>query len=388
MTLSTFRRSIAKGTLILAAAAIASSAAAQDVDVSRELAALHARLVRPAEIISEQDGAAALERLEELAPDYHKLDRADRERSLKIEIYAALAAGNAGRALERYQELRSLAPEAAGTRAAAYVVGLASGRASLVAEAAESDKARGAALRDVAERIGLAAPDVVIRTDEGGTVSVRKRENAVLLLDFWSARQPADRKRVEALTSVHRAYEQEPFLEMVGVNTDSRGDLEKARQFAKDSGYVWKQCYEQKAEKAPITHGAFKIELGGPGCVLVDSRGRIRAAGDIADPALVYAVRAAVAEARGDYPYLPPRSLAAQAAADAQAAGGKDKSEPQATGDLPSNPEAAAKLRQAHAFRRAGRKSDALRMYREIVRDYPGTREAAEAQELLDALGG
>lgn len=386
MTLIAFRRFIACGSLCLGVVAVAGRAAAQEV--SRELAALHARLVRPAELIAEPDGAAALERLEELVPDSGKLRPSDRIRALEVEICAALATGNAGRALERYEELRALAPQAAGTRSAGYVAGLAGGRASLVAEAAESDPARASGLRAAAERIGLVAPEVAIRTDDGGTVSTRRRENAVLLLDFWSTRQPPDRKRIEALVALHRAYEKEPFFELVGVSSDARSDLEKARRFARDSGCVWKQCFEQTSEKAPVTHGAFRIEAGGPASVLIDSRGRVRAAGEITDPALIYAVRAAVAEARGDYPYLPPRSLEAEAAAEAQASGRKDKSEPQATGDLPSNPDAAAKLRQAHAFRRTGRKTDARRLYEEIVRDYPGTREAAEAQDMLDAMGG
>ncbi len=370
------------------AAAIAAGAWAQDATLSRELSALHARVVRPAVLVSVQDGEAVLERLEQLVPDSGKLQPPERVRALEIEIWAALATGNAGRALERYEELRSLVPEAAGTRSAGYAVGLAAGRAALVAEAAEAHKDRGRFLRAVAERIGQAAPEGAIRTEGGEEISLRQRENAVLLLDFWSTRRPPDRQRIEALRAVHREYEKEPFFEMVGVNADAPGDLEKARKFAADSGCVWKQCFEQTAEKAPVTHGAFRIGPEGVSGILIDSRGRVRAAGEITDPALVYAVRAAVAEARGDFPYLPPRSLAAQAAADAQAAGGKDKSEPQATGDLPSNPEAASKLRQAHAFRRTGRKTDARRLYQEIVRDYPGTREAAEAQEMLEAMGG
>lgn len=386
---SVFHRFTVRVAACFAAMTSAGGALAQDAALARELSGMHVRVVRPALPVSVRDAEVVLERLEQLAPDPSKLAPAERVRAMEIEIWAALATGNAGRALERYDELRSLAPQAAGTRSAGYAVGVAGGRAALVAEAAESHKDRGPRLWAVADKIGQAAPQGAIRSDSGGEISLRQRENAVLLLDFWSMRQPPDRQRIEALRALHSEFEKEPFFEMVGVNADTRADFEKARKFARDSNYVWKQCFEQASGKASITHGLFKSEQEGPTGILIDSRGRVRAAGEITDPALVYAVRAAVAEARGDFPYLPPRSLVAGTAADAETAGGgQDRSEPQATGDLPSNPDAAAKLRQAHAFRRAGRKTDARRLYQEIVRDYPGSREAAEAQEMLEAMGG
>ena len=45
-----------------------------------------------------------------------------------------------------------------------------------------------------------------------------------------------------------------------------------------------------------------------------------------------------------------------------------------------------AKLTQARAFLKAKSRSKAIKLFEEIVRDYPGTREAQEAQEYLDAL--
>ncbi|MBU0616169.1 MAG: hypothetical protein KKI02_00480, partial [Planctomycetes bacterium] len=54
--------------------------------------------------------------------------------------------------------------------------------------------------------------------------------------------------------------------------------------------------------------------------------------------------------------------------------------------ELPSNLEARAKLTQARAFLKAKSRSRAIKLFEEIVRDYPGTKEAQEAQEYLDSL--
>ena len=126
--------------------------------------------------------------------------------------------------------------------------------------------------------------------------------------------------------------------------------------------------------------------------MLIDRRGFIRAVGSTADAGFVYAVRAAVAEARGDYEYISPTTLSGEKAAPTPGGGAAlaaeekkpDKQNPNASGDLPSNAEARQKLQQAHAMRRGGKKTDAKRMYQEIVRDYPGTKEAQEAQEWLE----
>jgi hypothetical protein len=123
--------------------------------------------------------------------------------------------------------------------------------------------------------------------------------------------------------------------------------------------------------------------------VLIDSRGYVRAAGDAAGPAFRYAVRAAVAEARGQFSYIAPRSIDGKSAVpeSGAAAGGPRKKPPESGGgELRDDPDAQAKLTLARTYIRTGKRTEAKRLFQEIVRDYPGTRQAKEAQEYLDGM--
>ena len=54
--------------------------------------------------------------------------------------------------------------------------------------------------------------------------------------------------------------------------------------------------------------------------------------------------------------------------------------------ELPSNPEARGKLKLARTYLKTGKRTDAKLLFEEIVRDYPGTQEAEQAQEYLDSI--
>ena len=119
-----------------------------------------------------------------------------------------------------------------------------------------------------------------------------------------------------------------------------------------------------------------------------------RAAGAASETELVYALRAAVAEAKGAYAVMRPKTTAGEAVPEPVAAkpagteSAKADATPQATGksDLPHNQEAARLLNEARVFQKTGRKTDARRVLQEIIDKYPGTWEAAEAKERLESL--
>jgi outer membrane protein assembly factor BamD (BamD/ComL family) len=52
--------------------------------------------------------------------------------------------------------------------------------------------------------------------------------------------------------------------------------------------------------------------------------------------------------------------------------------------EKPSDPEAAKLLRLARTYLKTGKKTDAKRLLEQIVREFPGTPEAREAQVRLD----
>ena len=76
---------------------------------------------------------------------------------------------------------------------------------------------------------------------------------------------------------------------------------------ARTAGLTWPQHYEGQAARAPLTRLAFDLDAV-PRQVVVDGQGAIRAVGYATDRELCFAVRAATAEARGEYPPVLPRT--------------------------------------------------------------------------------
>jgi hypothetical protein len=234
--------------------------------------------------------------------------------------------------------------------------------------------------------VGEKAPDVLIRTEDMTEFSTRRRGNRVLLIDFWNVLLPPDEKEIKALRDLYKEYQYSLHVDFVGVNADPEARIDEARKFARENGYVWKQRYEYQGREAPITHQAFHAG-NPPWQVLIDTFGYIRAVGTASEPGFQYALRAATAEARGDQEVVMPRT---RAGAQAERPGAEIKVEakksPKPAGELPSSPEAQAKLTLARTYMKTGKRTDAKRLFEEIVRDYPGTREAQEAQEYLDSI--
>jgi hypothetical protein len=370
---------------------------AQDVDAVQRLERLHAEAVQPGKVLSADEGQQALRRLLDLNLRRDALEPEQRAQILHIRIYSALALGDARLAAGYLVELQEQSPDERATLDAGYLVACASGDAQTGEQTvkqlrglADADERRLLAQRRRWLRVvGTAAPEITITTEDGTDVTPAERDAVVLVIDFWATRFPPSDDLLTAFRQVHEVYQNDRKVEFLGINTDSPTRVEQAQVFAKSTGYVWSQHYERGAARDKSVRKAF--DAGSPPWqVVVDQYGYIRAVGAADEPGFQYALRAAVAEAKRRYDPVLPRTRAGQQAApkevvaEAARRQAPDRKKPAPTGDLPSNPEAARKLRLARTFLKTGRRTDAKRLFQEVVRDYPGTREAKLAQEYLD----
>lgn len=366
-----------------------------------ELRTWHDKLARPNVVASIEDGRQARAKLAEWNLPVPELTPEQRGQWLRLVLHAALAVGDAAKAAEVLPELEQRFPDARDTLRAAWLVAGATGdaekaqrtltrlqQAELAGEAAIARRTQRLAL------IGQAAPDVRVATEGGASVALRARDGVVLVLDFWSLRDKPTARQVNALRDLHEQCSRRPNVEFLGVNSDPPSDVEAAKAFARDSGYTWPQHYEQAAGEAPLSERAFRV-ASRPWHVLIDGEGNLRAVGVAGEPEFEYAVRAAVAEAHGEYAVVRPRTVegrvaeaavAARPAGDTRAGAGPPTETYVPKSDLPHNEEAKRLLDQARVYLKTGRKTDAKKLLQEIVDKYPGTYEAREAEERLQAL--
>lgn len=366
-----------------------------------ELKTWHDKLARPNVVASAEDGRQARAKLAEWNLPVPELTPEQRGQWLRLVLHAALAVGDAAKAAEVLPELEQRFPDARDTLRAAWLVAGATGDAEkaqrTLARLKQAELASEAALARRTQRlalIGQAAPDVRVATEGGATVALRARDGAVLVLDFWSLRDQPTARQVKALRDLRAQYARRPNVEFLGVNSDPPSDAAAARDFARDSGYDWPQHYEQTAGEAPLSDQVFRV-ASRPWHVLIDGEGNIRAVGAAGEPEFEYAVRAAVAEAHGECAVIRPRTVAGRVAeappavrptGDAHAEAGQPTEAYVPKSDLPHNEEAKRLLDQARVYLKTGRKTDAKKLLQEIVDKYPGTYEAREAEERLQAL--
>ncbi len=382
--------SVVCGCWLLAAGAWGQSAA-----VLRELGKLHDRIADPDTLLTAKDAKQAKNRLAEwkLKPEHLTLE--DRTRLRRIEVCITLADGDAKTALQRAQALLDEFPDDSRVLETAYLAACAAGDAKLgsdllkkLAKGAKGDQRRRISQRRRWMRgVGKQAPEVEIRAEDMTGFRTRRRGERVLLIDFWNVVQTRASDTSAALRALRKEYQHSRHLDLVGVNADAEARVPEAKAFAKESGYVWKQRYEHAATDARITHQTFHAGKP-PWQVLIDTFGYVRAVGSVDEPGFQYALRAAVAEARGDYEIVLPRT---RGGTQPERASAKIEPKPKKKSDagdqeLPSNLDARAKLTQARVFLKAKSRSRAMKLFEEIVRDYPGTEEAREAQEYLDSL--
>lgn len=407
-----WRRPGAVVALLLAAWA-AAPAAGQDVSVLSALREWHAKLTDPHQAASVEDGRAAQERLAEWNLPLGELPPEARAQALRLEIHAALAVGNAGRAAEWLPELERTEPDTRETLRTAWLVAGAAGDAALGQRTLERLREKGwtsaAHVTTRLERlrlVGRAAPDVEVTPVGGRPLALRRRAGSVLVLDFVKPGAPQGEREAGVLRGLHAALAG-PQVQFLSISLDDSGDVGAGGGPAAGREPAWPHC---RGAGSGAAAAARALGVDPPCVVVVDIHGNVRAAERASDPALVYALRAAAAEARGAHRPLRPRALDGSeapppppveraGAAEPEAPGGRDapagpgaQAEPKSgervvpPGELPSSPEARSLLDRARAYIKTGLKREARKLLEEIIEKYPGTREAADAKERLELL--
>ncbi len=383
------------GLLAFLVALLVPAVGAQPASTLAELKRLDERLCGQPHFVTRREAKIAGDRLAEWHLDPDKLELPDRLRLLRIRLYVALGHGRAGEALEAARQLFEHGSGDARSLEAVYIAAAAGGDAKLgldalrkLARRVTGDQRRRIALRKRWLRtVGQAAPDVLIRTDDLSEYRTRRRGGKLLLLDFWNLTTPPPEDAVAAVVALYKLYRDTLYIQFVGIDADAEQRIAEARRFAQEHGMVWKQCYEGQAVGAPLTHKAFGAGKP-PWQVLIDTMGYIRAVGDARTPEFQFAVLAAINEARGDAPAVlvrdrrgkqPERRSESIKAAKPPESG-------QTAVEKPGNAEASRLLTLARTYLKTGRKSDAKALFERIVREFPGTPEARQAQEYLDSV--
>lgn len=405
-TISMFRRqsvalAAARRSSVVAISWLLVNIAAAQSSAPKELGEMYARLAKFNQPLSREAAEKAAEALTRIKLDEPKLESSDRAKLLGIRILTALAMGDAATALAMVPELQKAAPASRDTSEIAYLAAAAAGDAQLgVASASALEKASGKSEKDAAgarrakqrvawmSRVGDDAPQVTISSEETGEIDCSKPGDRALLIDFWDMQRATSKPDVghaKGLVALHKEFSERTSVAFLGVNSDGNVNVEKAREYAKVN-YPWPQSFvggeEAERIQKPEILKAFDVGVG-PWAVVVDDYGYIRAVGAGDDPALTYALRAAAAEAAGDFKHVPARTKEGrQPGKPAEAANKPEKKDPTG-GHFPSNPEAKGKLDQAILFWKTGKRTDAKRIFQEIIDQYPNSQEAETARQYL-----
>lgn len=373
---------------------ITATAVAQDAKTLAELKRWHDKLTESNAVLSVQDGRQVRAQLKTWGLSVNELELEQRGWLLRLEIAVALAMGNARRAAQWLPDLQLDFPDARAT-----VRGVAGGRCHRrcrvgQAIAREAESTRGGQEYGGVQAAAALADDRPAGAGHRGDHRewtdgcAARRNGVVLVLDFWNRRDKPGDEQVKALRGLYEALAGVGKVEFLGVNADGPAQVKAARRFAADNGYSWPQHYERRTSGAPLTHKAFRVDSS-PWQIVIDGEGNVRAVGSASEAAFVYALRAAVAEARGEYPPVRPKTTDGKPAPRPKPEPPAVEPEPKAKEgpppqvELPSNPEARTLLTRARLFRKTGKRTEAKKLLKEVIEKYPGTREAKEAAEML-----
>ncbi len=382
--------------------ASAAAALAQESEQLDDLQRLYKGLVEgPDRIVTVDEGRDVLAALDDLVLDESSLDPNQLGQMLLCRIYGLLAIGDAA-SLEAYMaELQSVQPDAPTTHRAAHLVAAAMGDGKMGAAAlgAMAKSLDATAKRQMAAKarrfriVGSPAPALAVNANDGTSMDFANRAGKAMILFLWNARRTPSPDEIAAMQRIHAEQRSNGNVEIFGISANPSTLDGKARGFARTNGLRWPHHYEQRGTGAPVTHKAFKAGSS-PAQIVIDIDGVIRAIGDIGVPAMEYAIRAAVAEADGRYPLpqsraangkLTPRG-SARAASGQQSGHGNPKTAKKTAKPLEDNPDAENLMSRARLMIRLRNRQNAKMILQRIVREYPNTKQAKRALEMLTDL--
>ena len=379
------------------ASALSGAALAQDAEQLDKLKSLYEQLAgEPERIVSVEAGRDALASLDDLVLDESSLEPAQLAQMLLCRIYALAAIGDA-RSIDPYlSELQRVQPDRPVTHRAehlaASVVGDGRlGSTALAALGKPLDKTAKRRMASMARRfriVGSPAPALSVKADNGADFDLVDRRGKVLILFLWSIRREPSSRQIAAMRRIYAELSDNSNVEFLGVSANPATLDGKARGFARSRGLSWPHHFENRGTGAPITHKAFRAGST-PAQIVIDSDGIVRAVGEIGEPAMVYATRAAVAEADGQYTPADSRAsngkVTPRGVARTARSGNRQAKKPPSD-QLEDNREAENLLSQARLMIRIRNRQNAKRILQRIIREYPNTKQAKRALEMLTDL--
>ncbi|MCA9244099.1 MAG: hypothetical protein KDA32_09105 [Phycisphaerales bacterium] len=384
-------------TVLLAIALAAAPAFAQrDEAAIKGMTEGYEKLAK-ADLIVPPDEAAAM--LSQIADWRFRLPDLEKEevRKLKLlNLHCAAADGDARRMVEVVDSIAFVFKDDPETHYGLFLAAVANADAK---RGLDAIKAIGAPLSREQQlpwlfwvrgfrKVGEAAPETPLKFENARDLSPRALNRSVLALVFWRRDDIRDPDAFSKAVAPLRAWALDhASVKLVGANCDGASDAETAKQFEGAHDLKWESCVngQELAKAYDITEF--------PAVVIVDSEGLIRTIGRPETPATHYSLRVATRYAEGAADYFPPRDAEGKlikierpsesAPASASSSGGAAPS----SGDgLRDDPAAESRLREARTFIRTGMKSKAREILQAIIRDYPGTKQAVEAQQRLADL--
>lgn len=118
--------------------------------------------------------------------------------------------------------------------------------------------------------VGEQAPGFTASTIEEGEVSLATYHGKVVLLNFWTARQPASIEFMNVLSDIHREFGRDPRFALINLSCDGRMDYPK--EFLKKHPLPWPQGYVGMPETGV---GRDYSVRSMPATFLIDSVGRV-----------------------------------------------------------------------------------------------------------------
>jgi peroxiredoxin len=378
-----------------AAAAIAQQPSADDLN---QLEAIEAKLTSDTPV-SVDEARAALEEVDRLGLNPAMLDAPARARELRCRIIASAAMGDGASARALVEELDKVQPDAEQTHRAAYLAACVAGDGrlgmtalnGLARQGSEEEKRARAYASRRFKIVGEHVDNVIVQSSDGKEFALAERGGKPLVLFLWNLRNEPSEAEIAAMKQLYADFGSNEHVEFLGVSANSATQTDEAKTFARSKGLSWPHHYEQQSAGAPITHKALKAGSQAAQ-IVIDGDGIVRAVGQIGEPGLVYAARAAVGEAEGAY--SSPQSRGADGKAASREPGEADESGDQArgrdakpdSGQRKSNMEAANLMKQARLMFRNGNKRKAKELLEKLVAEYPDSREAGEAKSMLAQL--
>lgn len=332
-----------------------------------------------------------------------KIDEKNRPAYYQALFFSALAAGYPADALAASRELLLLDSKLGWNWLSQYRAGMLCGDKAVCDEAIREIQkavagAKGeafAGMKRDAAIIGQSL-DCPLALSDGTTVNPARCADMVLVIDVFAFSLPVSRAAMPHVRSAFNTFKGYPAFRMIGLNMDKRENKPQVLAYLKGQNADWPVFFEPGGGP-PVSAKLLSAwaETGGvsmPTEIVVGPSGKVIYSG-LPDSVFHYAIRAGLVQAnKGRIPASQPDGQSA-------AKPPTDSRKPPMPGPPPSpddarklkaerDKQANQKMKIAEAFTAAGSVENAIRVYKEVLLNYPDTDAAVLAKKKLLMLEG